>query len=584
MIRTGLVGLGLAFTSTAAIAADADATKEAVEVSFTDDLEIRYWINPYRLPGYPDNAVRNYIEQVNRLTANMSLGAWSIDTQIDQVALFANRYRLDGELVIENAVVGQPGEAYPAYSPLPGDAYANVEKIRLVYERPAVALQLGDSYAAFGRGIALNLNRNVDIDIDTSIQGVKMLARPGAWDITALMGQLNRQQVFQDNPNMEIPQDRRHLVAGVRAERFGLGPANIGVHGVAYNFLREPGLAASGEGFSTTPDAIVGGGTLELMGVAGLDVFLEGDLFHYDEGADLTVDEKSSVDAEEDGHALYGSMSAYPGRFVVLVEGKRYLRAERINALTASEFYEVSVGPSLEYDRALTEDSGAALNSSDIVGGRVQVDWSAIPGTLVPYLSAAYFVDRDLGVIHFNKVPERILHPMVGLEWLAGERSLLWNAGYRTDQRTEERFGADRQLHSDVVLQFPLKGEWYGNFNLYAEHVQWGVNDPQQKDFVEVEASYTMGHGAAYALTLFCDYTSDHALASRGNLFPALFPNSSAKDKPLYGAVELQWKPDPATTLKAFYGAYKGGIRCAGGQCRQLPGFNGARVAVQSSF
>ena len=131
-----------------------------------------------------------------------------------------------------------------------------------------------------------------------------MLARPGAWDITALMGQLNRQQVFQDNPNMGIPQDRRHLVAGVRAERFGLGPANIGVHGVAYNFLKEPGLAASGEGFSTTPDAIISGGTLELMGVAGVDVFVEGDLFHYDEEADLTVDENASENPEDEKKAL----------------------------------------------------------------------------------------------------------------------------------------------------------------------------------------------------------------------------------------------------------------------------------------
>ena len=62
-------------------------------------------------------------------------------------------------------------------------------------------------------------------------------------------------------------------------------------------------------------------------------------------------------------------------------------------------------------------------------------------------------------------------------------------------------------------------------------------------------------------------------MASTGNL-----------GEDLYGAVELQWKPQPATTLKAFYGAYRAGIRCAGGQCRQLPGFNGAKVALTTTF
>ena len=36
--------------------------------------------------------------------------------------------------------------------------------------------------------------------------------------------------------------------------------------------------------------------------------------------------------------------------------------------------------------------------------------------------------------------------------------------------------------------------------------------------------------------------------------------------------------------LKAFYGAYKSGIRCAGGQCKQLPAFEGARASVVFSL
>ena len=51
-----------------------------------------------------------------------------------------------------------------------------------------------------------------------------------------------------------------------------------------------------------------------------------------------------------------------------------------------------------------------------------------------------------------------------------------------------------------------------------------------------------------------------------------------------YGGLELQVKPTPALTAKAFYGAQKAGIRCSGGQCRLLPGFEGARFSLVGTF
>ena len=69
--------------------------------------------------------------------------------------------------------------------------YANIEKLRFQRETPEWSLSLGDAYVAFGRGIALNLNRNVDIDLDTSVQGVKGVYRPGDWDLTVVAGQRN---------------------------------------------------------------------------------------------------------------------------------------------------------------------------------------------------------------------------------------------------------------------------------------------------------------------------------------------------------------------------------------------------------
>jgi hypothetical protein len=73
-----------------------------VSVAVTNDFEFRYWVRDQRVPSFPDRAVFNYMEQVNRTNISIGKGKWSAWAQIDQVALFANRYRLDGELI--NAV------------------------------------------------------------------------------------------------------------------------------------------------------------------------------------------------------------------------------------------------------------------------------------------------------------------------------------------------------------------------------------------------------------------------------------------------------------------------------------------------
>ncbi|MFT4625594.1 MAG: hypothetical protein ACI8PZ_004262 [Myxococcota bacterium] len=615
IIGRGCAAASLALFCSCAAYAQESAGGGEVSASFTDDLELRFWGKDQRLPGYPDRPVFNYVEQVNRFTMSTNVGKWSFDAQVDEVALFFNRYRLDGDLVVENPVVGQPGERYDVFSPMPGDAYATLEKVRASYETETLSLTIGDAYVAFGRGMALNLNRNVDIDIDTSVQGIKSVWRPGPWDVTVVAGQLNRQQVFQDNPNLSIPGDKRHSLVGVRAERFGLGPANLGAHAVMYNFVtrfdelaeedrtleeRKPGLVngygweAGARELSTTPDAMVGGLTAELVGVAGIDWYAEGDIYGFPGGTDLPSPLGEDV-ADKPGYAAYLSAAGYPGKFVVLVEGKRYYAAERVSSLLTPELYEVAVAPTLEYERAVTEDSGAALNSNDMTGARVQVDWAAIPGKLIPYVSTSVFVDNDVGPLNFSDVPETIVHPMVGFEYLNGESAVLFNLGHRMDMRQStdgielwagapKDLGSDQQTHTDVIIQIPLGGPYYFNSNLAFEYYQWGVNEFQQEDYVESETSFTVGRGSSLALTLFADYTTNPLVTSAGNLLPGLFPEFEDRTKPLYGAVELQVKPSSAVTLKAFVGGYKAGIRCSGGQCRQLPGFEGARMSMVASF
>jgi hypothetical protein len=555
-----------------AVASTAPAPDEkGIATSFTDNFQIRYWKDSARLPDPSDVPVFNYIEQVNRLNAGFSKGPWAFELQVDEVSLFLDRYYLDDELYVEHEL-----HAPDLYWPLPGDEwYLNPEKIRVKYEKPKAVVVLGDSYAAFGRGIALNLNRNVDIDVDTSLQGVKATFRPGAYDVTVLAGQLNRQQVSQDNPNADPPGiegDLRHDVAAVEVVRYGVGPANIGAHGAFYKFATETGLANGFEQLTESgPTTAVGGATLEMTGVGGVDWYGEGDVFGFSD--DMPQPLPSAVGKNPLGYAAYASASAYPGPFVLLVEGKRYYQANRVNSLLSTEGYEVAIAPTLEYERAITEDSASALGSNDIWGGRTELDWAAIPAKLTPGVSVAVYRDLDLGVPHANTVPETIIHPMATLQYLADEASIIANFGVRTEDRDGDAFGYDQEIHGDSSFQFPL-GPLTGVVALSGEKVHLGPSTfADSTDYFQGESAWTISKGSAVALTWFTDYSDFDRIDSVGNL----------SDK-VYGAAELQVKPSTAVTLKAFYGAYKAGIRCSGGQCRQLPGFDGARFTATATF
>lgn len=599
-IRSSLGGLLLAAAPTLAGAeeperpAEADAESQGPEVGWvvTDDLEIRWWRKPERLADFPERGVLNYVEQVNRLTANASVGDFAIYGQLDQVALYFNRYRLDGTEYSERQLL-QPSlqltdqslfglqDQAPLSLSGPGFSFVNVEKLSVHYKTREIDVTVGDFYAAFGRGGALNINRNTDIDIDTSIQGVKAVWRPGDWAITGVFGQLNRQQVYQDNPNVSIGGDRRHAVAGLRVERFGIGPATLGVHGSAFDFVAEDGLAAGLRELGTTPDVLVGGATFDL-GTGPLEWAGEVDVYGFPTDASWGGSPACDDVRPCLGFGAYLSAVAYVGPASILMEFKRYKDAERVNGPLTTELYEVAILPTLEYEIAITEDSSAALNSNDVTGGLARVDFFVSDGVL-PFVSL--FVARDgyQGPLHFNRVDETIVHGLVGVEAIADQSSLLLNAGVRVDRRdkvVDWDWGSDRQIHADVNAKFPLAGDLFLAPQINVENYRWGVNigpdeseEGQQTDYWEMESSLSFMKGSQVAATWFTDFTTNPLVSDSGNLGANVF-----------GALELQYKPTPAWTVKVFGGAYKSGIRCAGGQCRVLPGFNGGRVAVSGTL
>ena len=541
-------------------------------VQVSDDAELRYHQTDRELPGFEDRRIHDYVEQVNRMNLLLSQrwsggDAMTVGLQIDEVALFSNRYILDGTLTHSWDLLGQGVQ-----SPWE-DALIELEKGYLTWRPRQAEVTLGDTYASFGRGIALNIKKNTDIDIDTSIRGAKGTLRLGDTELTVVSGLTNEQQISQDQPNIGIDRAVSNMVTGLRLDRYGLGPANAGLHGVIYRFGRDVDQQVDRWARYEEPlDAVVGGANVELLGVGGVDWYAEGDLFGY---LSPEMVGASTTEAFEPvlGHVAYASASAYPGAAVVLVEAKHSRDSERINNFVTAQGWEVAAVPTLEYERVITEDAAAAVNSNDIMGARVRVDYSAAQGLVVPYLSVAALRDADLDTLHFNRSPETVVHPLAGLQWTGTGVTAQLNGGLRLDVRDDTAEGQDRLVHGDGDLSIPITGADHLELAVAVKQFAWGDNVQEQGDFLEMENALAWHRGEHLVFILYQDYSDNPLVQSEGNL----------ADK-VYGAVELTWEPRTNLAFRAFYGAYKAGIRCSGGQCRSLPGFEGARLAMTGTF
>lgn len=546
--------------------------KQKVSMSFTEDFEFR-WREMYldELQGleYVSGPQATYFEQVNRFIAQGNVGRWTFGVQVDEGAVWGMPYVVDGEVrtdppdfILQGCTEGC------LYAPFGNNFYANPEKFWLRYAKDDISLDFGDFYASYGYATALALNRNVEVDIDTSIQGARMTWTPGAWEFSALAGQTNRQQLYQDNPLRNTMADFRHFVGAMRLTRYGLGPADVTVHGVVYNFTKTGGIAAGFQELGTLPDAVVTGANAQMYGVMGLDLGLEANLFAYPDAEGFTG-EKGTL-----GYTLYGSATAYVGSSVWLLEVRRFKDHQHPNYATGDETYPVLVPPTLEYERAIVNKSGqATLGSNDIWGGRLKTDF--VLGPLLPYVSFAYHRDEDLdGVNQESPSPENVYNTVIGSEYLADHWSLLINGGVRVDDRDDPEMGEDVLVHGDMALGFPIHGEFHGDLAFAARRFWYGETKiGEHEDYSEVETALTLGYTNLIQLVGSVDYSRNPYAGSRGNLAPDV-----------YSAVEIWVRPAPAWLIRAFYGAQKAGLRCSGGQCRQVPSFNGARIAVTGNF
>ena len=148
------------------------------------------------------------------------------------------------------------------------------------------------------------------------------------------------------------------------------------------------------------------------------------------------------------------------------------------------------------------------------------------PSVLTPYVAVSAFHDKDLEGLHFNIVPETIVHPIAGVQYTENEVVVLMNMGYRIDDRNSVPEldngvdqGQDRLMHFDGEIGFPLFGHEAMELNTSMWKFMWGDNPVSHNDFVTIQNAVVWRHGEAIDFILYQDYTTNTQLQSVGEYY-----------------------------------------------------------------
>ncbi|MEE2827944.1 MAG: DUF6029 family protein, partial [Myxococcota bacterium] len=346
-------------------------------------------------------------EFVNRTAVDLRFKRFNLGAQFDLVAVAPNcamagfaesyeeRYGDGADCISPNSVLGSGWDGALADE----SVLFRMEKLYLRYKSRSVDFELGDFYAAFGRGLTLSFVKRPEVDSDNSLLGGRLDIRTRPVDFTLLAGMTNPQEVSMELRNRSIAKTDWALISGATLLARLNKQVRLGVHGVGYNLESAPSWAV--------------GGTLAADGLGGaVDLFMEADGFFYG-----YEDRQLSIEAgdPERGYAVYGTLTAYAGPMTLLIEGKHYKDSQRLVRPGPVVPLQYTQPPSLEHEGSITEDINGSVQSNDITGWRAQAEfwWMKTDTTFTLGFANAY--DREPHP-PFSSAREITVHPTLAIE------------------------------------------------------------------------------------------------------------------------------------------------------------------------
>ena len=391
----------------------------------------------------------------------------------------------------------------------------------LDYQSGLFSGRLGTTFASFGRGLTLYVQKNEALQFDEPIHGASARLNLEHFDISALWGKVSEpvQQAqfgreFEDEVmggriRARLPLDLYLGGSAVRAELERPFPVMVG-------------------------DRLVTDDTVEVWAVEAGGTSLWGVLDLAGEFSEIKKIEPNRV---TEGHGRYVSAAAYVGPVSILAEYKDYYNfAYRYNlppnAGRANEAYE----------------------HNDVKGPRLLVSadfWSI--GSLL-HASYGEFNTQKTATSPGGTFGDHQIEWYAGIEQTIGR--VYFEGSYFDRSFTDRKLDETHTL-ADLHVTVGKSGEIILGYDQRLEESQYARLDTTRS---------FLGYSLSPWGTVSLRYSFEDSASPVRDEFDDFW------------GVEIQYLPRPTSIVTVFVGGDPGGLVCAGGQCRQEPRFEGYRA------
>lgn len=513
--------------------------------------------------GNQDKSDDDFHQVLNVLDLGLSHGDFRLGTRLDML-LFAHT----------------PFAQYCHGSNQPGwcnqkdERYVNSivpERLFLMVAHPEYDIVLGDFYASFGKGLALNVIKIDELGQDTTIRGGKLMWHDKDLEVTFLGGEFN--PLNTDEATGRKILWRAEPILGGRLEYRFWDALIAGIHGV-YIITDDQNNLGKASSAAVDSNTVFGGG-LELPSVwhdhlsfaAEVDVQRTISLGEVTRGPGATGEGFS-------GLAGYVASTFHWNRWTILGEYKHYddfqLKAPNYTNQPYALLYHQP--PTLERVNAELTDN------TKISGGRLRVDynigtWQSLE--VLVFANFSYFKDWAGG----ENSDRRIYDPFGGLElqWQEGNGHLNLSAGVRRDVDHE----TGTVNHQDIHLDGDLEQQLYARHSLklslqfLERHREEQFRTDTWKE-MEVILGYKWSPWLALAIN-FERQEDPKIVMERESQGLWLGPANY-----LGGSAQYFLQSDTYVSLRV--GQNRPGIKCINGVCRTFPAFAGIQINLVGRF
>lgn len=432
-------------------------------------------------------------------------------------------------------LAGARVDAYLDFSPLLDDY--SLAKRFAEYNSKSASLRAGDFYQTVGRGLAFSLLKTFEKEgleyiVDTTVDGGKAAFSLGRFSAELFGGWITRDRPPHD-PSPAVRDNVVGGTAGIALGRFAT---------VRANFL----------------DASVDPGTLlgtkhATMESVSFEVPNWKDRFKF-YGEFLVLQKtKHFVEEEFRGHGAYLEGGLFVRNWTFLLEFKDYRN------LT----FEYNRPPLLESDLIPIVANQFIDSADDVTGVGFRVDRYFPEVSTLLFAKLTYQDDR-------RETPGRhIAHFFTGYEKKFRETGwLTLLGGYRRETSSSLVYWdtAGRTLHGQGNISYPLTSRLSLEADLEVKDFHGDLAfGGRFYDYGELRSYFSVHYSPRWVMTVLYDWTTDPKIMSY-------------KDKRNWWGAQLEWKFSQRSALRVFYGANKGGTKCAGGICKFFPPFEGLRI------